>query len=181
MIQDFSFDSWNCAYGWERVWIQYFFWKMPYILNMKINYSYSIEKKWLWWRAIVKHQQILKLCNLLPNYCNIVDIVARQCIVTMGVIGWTKGTLLSIGTNMVNMNFEQFHFMHPWFVRIELSCVELMNRIKNNKRAHLLPHRVFATHAFTVVDFNAAIPFVITGFNLPLWAIHKIIYLPFCK
>lgn len=83
-----------------------FFWKIPYMLNMKINYSYCIEKKWLWWRAIVKHQQILKLCNLLPNYCNIVDIVGRQCIVTMGVIGWTKGTLLSIGTKMVNMNFE---------------------------------------------------------------------------
>lgn len=31
----------------------------------------------------------------------------------------------SIGTKMANMNFEQFHFMHRWFIRIELSCVAL--------------------------------------------------------
>lgn len=110
---------------------------------MKINYSYFIEKKWLWWTAIVKHQQILELCNLLPNYCNIVDIVGRQCNVTMGVIGWTKSTLLSIGTKMVNMNFEQFHFMHRWFIRIELSCVALNwwteSKITNT-HIHFLEH-----------------------------------------
>lgn len=61
----------------------------------------------------------------------------------MGVIGWTKSTLLSIGTKMVNMNFEQFHFMHRWFIRIELSCVALNwwteSKITNT-HIHFLEH-----------------------------------------
>lgn len=93
---------------------------------------------------IVNHRPNPRKCSNQKPHCYCQFCRPALCCAIVNAIEWMESTLVWVSAWKSQMcNLGKFHFMHRCavpFVHIGL-CVVLMNRIKNNEHAHLLPLR----------------------------------------